>query len=85
MILLAVLILLGIVFLPETMVDEIRRGVDVANVYLLKTAQERVPGIKEDFARQTSETKEDAQNLYRKAQEKYWTRFKDWLVEKFIY
>ncbi len=85
LILLAALILLGVVFLPETVVDEIRRGVNVVNVYLSKTAQERVPGIKEDFARQAGETKEDAQNLYQKTQEKYWPQFKDWFVGKFIY
>lgn len=85
LVLLAALVVLGIVFVPDAVVDQIRGGVNAAKTYLWRGAEERMPAIKEDVARQAEETKEDAQNLYQKFQQDKWPRFKSWFIEKFIY
>lgn len=83
--LLAVLVVLGIVFVPETAVDYLRGGVDAAKVYLWRQVEERGPAIKEDIARQTEETKDDAKVLSDKFLEEQWPRFKNWFTKQFIY
>jgi hypothetical protein len=85
LVLLAVLVVLGIVFVPETAVDYLRGGVDAARVYLWRQAEERGPVIKEDIVRKTEETKDDAKILSDKFLGEQWPRLKDWFTKKFIY
>ncbi len=76
-----VLVVAGIVFVPESFVDRMRDVIGQGRDY----AARQLPQTKENIARQAGETQEDARNLYQKFQEDRWPRMKQWFIGKFIY
>lgn len=79
------LIVLGIIFVPESVIDRMRDAAAGARDYAAQTAARRLPEAKEGIAQQAEETKEDARNLYQKFQEDKWPEMKRWFIDKFIY
>lgn len=76
-----VLVIAGIVFVPESFIDRMRDVVGQGRDY----AARQLPQAQENIARQAKETERDAQNLYQKFQEDKWPQMNQWLIGKFIY
>jgi hypothetical protein len=79
LLLFAVLLVLGVVFVPDEFMERIERAAGVAGDYLSVEAQKRVPAVIQDVSRQAGETKGDAKNLYQSLTEKYWPAISGWI------
>lgn len=77
--LLAALVVLGIVFVPDGFMDRVEQGVDSAAGFFRGEAQKNMPGVIQDASQQTEETKNDIGNLYQQIKVKYYPAAADWL------
>jgi ABC-type cobalt transport system substrate-binding protein len=69
--LLALVIVLGIVFVPDSFMKQVNQKVTVATDFARAEVSKRTPGLQEEFNRKVKETKGDIENLYQSLKEKY--------------
>jgi hypothetical protein len=81
--LLAGLVVLGIVFVPDGFVGRIQQAIDRAGNYLQGEAVKHLPKVESDFSQQTRETKGDVDELYQTLKGKIFPVAVDWLARHF--
>ncbi|MFZ3073902.1 MAG: hypothetical protein WA093_02100 [Minisyncoccales bacterium] len=83
--LLALLVVLGVVFIPDGFMDRVAGGIDGTVNFLQGETAKRAPVIARDTARQFEETKADAGNIYQSFKEEYYPAVGDWFAGLFGY
>jgi hypothetical protein len=81
--LLAGLVVLGIVFVPDGFVGRIQQTIDRAGSYLQGEAAKHLPAVESDFSQQVRETKSDAEGLYQSLKGKIFPATVDWVTRHF--
>jgi hypothetical protein len=81
--LLAGLVVLGIVFVPDDFMAQVERKVSVVGNYFQTEASKRGPGLAQEFSRKTQEMKADAGGLYKTVADKYFVEARDWVLGLF--
>jgi len=79
LILFASLVVLGIVFIPDGVIDRVERGVDWTANYLQGEAAKRTPTVNHDISQQTQETRGDLGRLYQSIKENYLPAVGSWV------
>ena len=80
---LAALVALGVVFIPDGFMDRVERGVGTVGGYLQRESAKRAPALAQDISQQAQETKGDLDNLYRSFKEKYLPMVNGWVYDLF--
>jgi hypothetical protein len=80
-VLLAALVMLGIIFVPDGIFDRIERGIDAAAGFFTGKVQENTPGVVQDASQQIQETKNEIQGFYQRIKDEYYPSFIDWLAQ----
>jgi|GEM_PF-993359 len=80
---LVLLVVLGVVFVPDEFMDRLDRGVNAAVDYLRGESARRAPALAQDINQQAQETKGDLDNLYRSFKEKYLPAINGWVYGLF--
>jgi hypothetical protein len=76
--LLVLVVVLGIVFVPNGLLGWAKTGIDSARDYISIRTARYAPGLEQEFARKVAETKEDIGNLYKKTTEEYIPTVQGW-------
>lgn len=79
MLVLAALVVLAVVFIPDDFMANVDRQADKAGDFARGQFAERAPGVSQEFSRKVAETKEDALSAYQLFKEKYSSAIGSWM------
>lgn len=79
----AIVVVLGIVFVPQDFIAGIGCSVDNAGDFVQGEVSKRAPGIKQEFAKKFEETKIGVKDLYQAARENYFPAANEWFAGLF--
>jgi len=82
---LCALVAVGLVFVPDDIVDRVSRGIGTARDYAVRKYSQKAPGIIQEAKSKAGEARTDAQNFYRLVVEDYYPAVRNWCASKFIY
>lgn len=83
LVLLAALVGLGVVFMPDDFMARIEQGVGSTGNYLQGEVSKRAPGLTLEFNRKVADTKRDAQIQYERLKENYLPAVGAWVLSFF--
>lgn len=77
---LAVLILMGIIFVPDGFITRVERGIDSAVNFVRQEAAEKAPGMAQGVVQKFNETKVEAEGLFNSFKSEQYPRIRDWIA-----
>ena len=76
---LVVLVIAGIVFVPDWLVNRVDRGIDIAGGYAREVISKRGPEVVQDFKKQEKETRGELQKLHQALMARIYPVIGEWI------
>lgn len=79
LLLLVVLIILGVIFVPDEFMARVRNAVNTAQVFVIGEVSRRAPQVTNALSQKTQSTRDELMNLYQSFKEKSLPVIRGWI------